>query len=231
MKKLIVAVFIIQIMMIGIWGLTSSGVSTADAIKIDKETGLVIKQDTPENLVSSYYDLLSLQQYEKVRALMSPASRKVVDAKSMADIIKRTKMKDATIEKIFPAAVNNDLAVIGYVRSATITNKVFMVGLAIAKIGDKRWEKIEVTDELDIDQVEKVLKLAVKVEGEMLKTGSNGYEITGLTDEYKNMITSQLQSMEASHKQSLIQLQEFKKQQKQTPQAPENSNPKTAPKK
>lgn len=230
MKKLIVAVFIIQIMMIGIWGLTSSGVSTADAIKTDKETGLVIKQDSPENLVSSYYDLLALKQYEKVRALMTPASQKVVDAKSMADIIKRTKMQDAAIEKIFPAAVNNDLAVIGYVRSATITNKVFMVGLAIAKVGENKWEKIEVTDELDINQVEKVLKLAVQVEGEMLKEEGTGYGITGITPEFKEMITNQVKSMQAAHQQSLIQLQEYKKQQQQTPQAPANETTEPAPK-
>ena len=232
MKKLIIAIFIIQTMMIGIWGLTSSGVSTAEAIKVDKETGLLIKQDTPENLVSSYYELLGLKQYEKVRALMTPASQKVVDAKSMADIIKRTKMQDAAIEKVFPAAVNSDLAVVGYVRSATITNKVFMVGLAITKVGENRWEKVEVTDELDINQVENVLKLAVQVETEMLEEESNGYGINGITPEYQEMITNQLRSMQAAHQQSLLQLQEYKKQQNQAPQAaPENSNTEPAPKK
>lgn len=215
MKKLIVTIFLVQILIIGVWGIASNKWSLGEAFAVDKETGILIKQDTPENALTSYYELMSRKRYEQVRNLTTPISRKSVDIKTMTDMIKKTRMENAVLEKIFPANVDGDLAVVGYVRSATLEGKVFMVGLAVYKINDNRWEKIEQASELKIDELEKVIKSAIKVEDVMLAAKKDNYGIADLTKEQVKMITDQVSAMLANHKQSLVQLQEMKKQQQQ----------------
>lgn len=225
MKKIITGVFLVQIFLIGFWGIASQKWALGEAIKVDPETGIVVKQDTPENAITSYYELLSRKQYEKVRELITPGSRELIDAKTMEDMIKRTRMENAVLEKVFPAAVDGDLAVAGYVRSATIEGKVFMVGLAVFKINNNKWEKIESAQELSLEELERVIKMAIKVEDDMLAAEKNDYGISGFTSkEQVGMITNQVTAMSQNHKQSLVQLQEMKKQQEAAPK-----NPATAP--
>lgn len=225
MKRIFTAVFLLQLIVIGYWGLASQKWSLAEAVNVDPESGIIVKQDTPENTIYSYYELLSRKEYEKVRMLTTPASRKAVDVKTMTQMISKTRMENAVLEKVFPAGIDGDLAVVGYIRSATIEKKVFMVGLAVFKINNNQWEKMESANELKLDQLEKVIKMAVKVEENMLATKATDYDITNFTNrEQVQMITSQVTAMLENHKQSLVQLQDMKKQQKEA--IPQNSTKK-----
>ncbi len=201
MKKLIGVIFVIQLLLIAGWGVYQAR-AMGDVSFVDEKTGIMVKQDTPESALISYYELTASDAYESAYRLLSKESQEAITVDVMKNLVERTRMEDARLAKVFPGKVKGDVGLVAYVRTAAFGDRESAIlGMAVLELEDGRWVVLKTMDHYSNDQVKEVIRMALDLEDEMAADPLSEF------DEYqKGQIGRQVRAMKQTHQQALVAL-------------------------
>ncbi len=173
-------------------------------------SGVVIRYDTPENTVKTYYELIYNNRYQPAADLQTGESKKTLRASDLEEGYKQVKINSARLAKVFDGVIQGNLAVVGDVRLVRFVGNSFdsaIVGITVLtnKKDGKRWEIVNSLQEVGEDNYLTLLEMLVKADKKMKNT-----ELArdGFTDVQIRMITQQLDGMLKFHQE---QLEEYRK--------------------
>ena len=135
MKRLMACLIILNIMIVGCWVYFSDDYSVAAR---DAASGVTVRQDSPENTVSSLYELIFTSPAAAATLFYDPSSEFTED-----DVIS-TYGDGSTIQielvKLYTSATNRDYAVVGTVLRVTADGEtqVIVEALTMQRVGN-RW--------------------------------------------------------------------------------------------
>jgi hypothetical protein len=163
MKKLIVGIFLVQALIIVALGIPAGG--AANATWKDEATGLIVRQDNPENTLKSYYRLLEEKSYDSAVSLFSRESAQILDGDLLEAYLEENRMDQAKLAKLFSSHVLGEYAVVGSIREVNFNGSEAQPVLALLTLKENggKWEIIEQLNDANIEEVKEVLERALEV--------------------------------------------------------------------
>lgn len=212
MKKSLLVVFLLQILVIVFVGKTIDANLQPPTQFVNRETGLIVKVDTPEHTVTSFYNLLQLGGYQGAFNLLTKATQKDIENYENLEFAeKNLKLKTAEFAKVFPAVTEGNLALVGFVRLNRFDgkNEIAILGIEVLFKEGNQWQIVK--SPMTMGQFKKTMELAVKTD-KFLAT-QNGAEFT---DDQQKQIARQIGAMAAFHNMALYDIKKAEEEAKKT---------------
>ncbi|MBO8169798.1 MAG: hypothetical protein H0Z35_11535 [Thermoanaerobacteraceae bacterium] len=197
MRKLIAAILVIQMLVISGWGVYEAR-AVGDVSFVDEVTGIVVKQDTPENTLISYYELIKNGAYESAYCLLTRESREAVSVDMIKELVERTGMHGAELAKIFPAEVDGELALVPYIRTAYFNKESAILAISVMEIQDGHWCILKSIEHYSDEQLKKILTMAIEISDEL---GRDPLE--EFNDYQQGQVQRQIKAMRQTYKRVL----------------------------
>lgn len=181
MKKLIVGIFIVQIVILAALGIPAGG--AANAIWKDQATGIIVRQDNPANTVTSYYQLLDNQSYDGAIALFEAQVRENVNGDLLKASLESEGLDQAKLVKVIPSGVLGKYAVAASVRVAESTPEQPLISLITLRENEGKWEIFQDLNNLELEEVREIFERALEVCALIVKdpfTGLSEAQITNI---------------------------------------------------
>lgn len=210
MKRLVLVVYLLQVMIIVVSGKMINDNLLPPTQYVDKETGLVVKADIPENTVASFYSLMEKGGYKAAFSLIADFSKKEVGSPGKLEYAESNfKLKSARLTKVFPAVVEKDLALVGFIRLNKFDTETesALVGIEVLIKQENTWHivKSSTTEE----QFKRIMELALKTDKLLVKQ-----KVDEFTEFQQAQIFKQIKAMEAFHNMALEDIKSLEEQEK-----------------
>lgn len=188
MKQLIAGIFLLQILIIAALGIPANG--AGNAIWKDENTGVVVRQNNPENTVQSFYNLLQKEGYDAAVLLFEEEQRANIDSNLLKEYTESSKTDTANILYNFPSGEMGDIAVVGTVLKVNLEEmgEQPLVSMLTLKKNEGKWEIVQDFQEADMKQVKMVFEHAIIVSNDILKD-----PLEGLTQDQQNAVKMQVE--------------------------------------
>lgn len=205
MKRVILGVFLIQVLIIAFVGIPASG--AANAIWRDPQSGMVVSQDTPENALLSFYQLVEKNNYQAAVQIFSKEDQVNMNGDLLQAYFQSTGLDKARLVRVFASPVVGENAVAASIRMVDTGEKGLqpMISFHTLKLSGNRWELIQQLDQSDIGRVKLVFERALDVADLILKDS-----LPGLSNEQKQFVYSQTAAGRQMMESSLQQINQLK---------------------
>ena len=187
MKKLILGIFLVQIVIIGFFGIPAGGAATA--VWRDQQTGLLANQSSPQQALSSFYQLVAEDGYQGAVSIFSAADQASINSDLLAAYFQQSGLAKAKMIGVYaaPAVGGVDVAAtVQLVDNGTGTVQP-MVAFHTLKLSSGRWEIVQQVDQANPLEIKMVLERAVKLCDIIL-----GDALNGLTPAQKDQVVQQV---------------------------------------
>lgn len=188
MKQLIAGIFLVQILIIAALGIPADG--AANAIWKDENTGVVVRQNNPENTVKSFYSLLQKEGYDAAVLLFEEEQRANINSNLLKDYTVSSKTDTAKIVNTFASGEIGDIAVVGTVLKVNLeeNGEQALVSMLTLKKNNGKWEIVQDFNNADMQQVKMVFEHAICVSNDILKD-----PLDGLNQEQRDTVKMQVE--------------------------------------
>ncbi|MGI6684700.1 MAG: hypothetical protein ACOX47_04290 [Bacillota bacterium] len=207
MKKLIVGIFLVQIVILVALGIPAGG--AANAIWKDDQSGIVVRQDNPGNTVESYYHLLDQESYDAAVLLFE----KVVQENINGDLLRASQeyngLINAKLVKVVPSSVIGDYAIVALIQILESAPEQPAISLVTLRQSEGKWEIVHDMNNPELDVIKQVFERAVEVCQKITKE-----PFTGLTEEQRANLIVQAEMGGQYIAGNLAQINEMMKSQK-----------------
>jgi hypothetical protein len=206
-KKLIVGIFLVQIVILVALGIPAGG--AANAIWKDDQSGIVVRQDNPGNTVESYYHLLDQESYDAAVLLFE----KVVQENINGDLLRASQeyngLINAKLVKVVPSSVIGDYAIVALIQILESAPEQPAISLVTLRQSEGKWEIVHDMNNPELDVIKQVFERAVEVCQKITKE-----PFTGLTEEQRANLIVQAEMGGQYIAGNLAQINEMMKSQK-----------------
>jgi hypothetical protein len=161
MKKLIVGIFLVQIIVLVAIGIPAGG--AVNAIWKDPASGIVIRQDNPTHTIESYYRLLDQKAYETMILLFEEDTRGDGVKEEFQAYMEGSGFSEAKLVKLFPATVTGEYGVVGAVHIHPQDPDQPVLSILTLKQEDVKWEIVPNINNSELEDMQQVLEKAVEV--------------------------------------------------------------------
>ncbi|MCR6546356.1 hypothetical protein [Dehalobacterium formicoaceticum] len=161
MKKLIVGIFIVQIIVLVTVGIPAGG--AVNAIWKDPASGIVVRQDNPTNTIDSYYRLLDQKAYDTMVLLFSEDARSEDMKEQFKAYMEGSGFAEARLVKLFPSTVTGEFGVVGAVHILENNPEQPVLSILTLKQKDGKWEIVPDINNGEMEDMQQVLEKAVEV--------------------------------------------------------------------
>lgn len=179
-KKLIIGIFIVQIVVLVALGIPAGG--AANAIWKDKATGMVVRQDNPTNTVESYYRLLDNESYDAAVLLFEKEVRENVNGDLLKASLESTGLEETELVKVIPSSVLGNYAVAASVRIVESAPDEPALSLITLRQAEGKWEIVQQMNDADLEEVRQVFERALEVCDLIVKDPFTGLSETQRTN-------------------------------------------------
>jgi len=179
-KKLIIGIFIVQIMVLTALGIPAGG--AANAIWKDKASDSVVRQDNPVNTVESYYHLLDSEAYDTAILLFEKEVRENANGDILKASLESTGLEESNMVKLIPSSVIGNYAVVASVRIVKNNPDEPSLSLITLRQVEGRWELVQQMNAADLKDVKLVFERALEVCSLIVKDPFTGLSETQRTN-------------------------------------------------
>ncbi|MBS4031112.1 MAG: hypothetical protein KGZ63_06810 [Clostridiales bacterium] len=178
------------------------GGSNSVSQRVDKETGIVIRHDSPRATVLSFFELISRGRAEEAYTLLTASSMLELSEEEFKDIIRTTRTESARLINVMPGSENDSLAVVAHIRLIPAGNKeeIALFGIEIVRKHKNLWYISRNISEFgDKDKVQ-ILENLITFEDELLNTPDL---FATLTEQQQEQALKQLNTLYRAHQEAL----------------------------
>jgi hypothetical protein len=160
-KKLIIGVFILQIIILAYLGIPAGG--AANAVWRDAQTGLVVRQDNPTHTIESYRNLVKHESYDAAVLLFEPAVQKSINGDLLRASEEFTGQNKAELVKVISSNVIGDYAVAAMIQILESAPEQPVISLLTLRQAEGKWEIVQDMYNADLNEIQQVFERAIEV--------------------------------------------------------------------
>lgn len=190
--------------------------------KVDKKSGIVLRQDTLVNAVVTFYSLLHAESFGQAHTLLTPQSAKTVTMEDLATAQKSSHVEKARLIKVEPGPVDDNLAVAALLRGnrfAGVEGEVALFGIDLLRREGEKWFLSRNMEEFSREEFRRLLEMLIPFEENLLASGEFW---GGLTAEQAESAKRQLTAFLDLHRLALDELALPESGGEESPQGPGN---------
>lgn len=183
--------------------------------KVIDSSGVVIETDSPENTVTSFYELVARKRYEPAANLQTKESRKIVKSQDLKAQYDQVGMEAARLAKVYDSVIKGNLAVVGSIRITKFIGNSYetpVAGITVLtnSTDSGKWEIVNSLQEIPKSDYLNLFEILIKLDSQILKADLSG---DGFSENQIKMIKNQMAGMDQFHKEQLKEYKDYLKSQ------------------
>ncbi|MGI6065708.1 MAG: hypothetical protein ACOYI2_04355 [Bacillota bacterium] len=168
MKRLILGVFLLQVMIVVALGIPAGG--AANAQWWDEGTGLLVKQENPAKTIESFFRLMENDGFDAAVLLFTEEERAYLSGDSLKENFQNTQINGSKLIKVFPSSITGTYAVVASLRTIDFKNEGVQPVISFHTLVEKngKWEIIQLLNNANIMDVKQIIERALEVSNRVL---------------------------------------------------------------
>ena len=169
MKRLILGVFLLQVLIVAFLGIPAGG--AADAQWRDEDTGLLVRQETPAKTMESFYRLAENDGFDAAVLLFTEEEQVYLNGDILEAYFQNMQMNDSKLIKVFSSSITGEYAVVASLSEIDFKNEGVQPVVSFHTLTEKngKWEIIQMLNDAELLHVKQIFERALEVSDRILK--------------------------------------------------------------